>query len=84
MITHQSLDFVISSKVSVQHLGPTLPPQLVLDGLHASLLLDEVVDDFGRLSVLQLRLRDAAHVEQVLQLRIQVVQLSTAKLTLLF
>lgn len=53
----------------------TLPPQLILDGLHSSLLLDEVVDDLGRLSVLELGLRDAAHVEQVLQLRVQVVQL---------
>lgn len=53
----------------------TLPPQLVLHGLHPSLLLDEVVDDLGRLAVLQLSLRDAAHVEQVLQLGVQVVQL---------
>lgn len=57
----------------------TLPPQLILDGLHSSLLLDEVVDDLGRLSVLQLGLRDAAHVEQVLQLRVQVVQLHRFK-----
>ncbi len=53
----------------------TLPPQLILHGLHSSLLLDEVVDDLGRLAVLQLSLRDAAHVKQVLQFRIQVVEL---------
>lgn len=55
----------------------TLSSQLVLDCLHPSLLLDEVVDDLGRFSVLQLSLRDAAHVEQVLQFRVQVIQLLT-------
>lgn len=49
--------------------------ELVLDGLNASLLLDEVVDDLGGLLVLQLGLGDAAHVEQVLQLRVQVVHI---------
>lgn len=53
----------------------TLPPQLVLHSLHPSLLLNEVVDDLRRLAVLQLGLRDAAHVEEVLQLRVKVVQL---------
>lgn len=55
--------------------GCTLSAELVLDGLHASLLLDEVVDDLGGLLVLQLGLGDAAHVEQVLQLWVQVVHL---------
>lgn len=54
----------------------TLPPQLILHGLHPSLLLDEVVDHLRRLAVLQLSLGDAAHVKQVLQLRVQIVQLS--------
>ena len=56
--------------------GPlTLSPELVLHRLHAALLLDELVDDLGRLFVLQLGLRDTAHVEQVLELGVQVVQL---------
>lgn len=57
----------------------TLPPQLVLHSFHPSLLLNEVVDDLGRLAVLQLSFRDAAHVKEVLQLRIQVVQLQHKK-----
>lgn len=55
----------------------SLPPQLVLDRLHPALLLDEIVDDFRRLSVLQLSLGDPTHVKQVLQLRVQVVQIKT-------
>lgn len=58
----------------------TLPPQLVLDSLHPSLLLDKVVDDLRRLSILQLSLGDAAHVKQVLQFRVQVVQLLATRL----
>lgn len=64
--------------ISFSHLansGCTLSAELVLDGLDASLLLDEVVDDLGGLLVLQLGLGDAAHVEQVLQLWVQVVHL---------
>lgn len=57
--------------------GLTLPPELVFDGFHSSVLLDEVVDDLGGLLVLQLSLVDAANVKQVLQLRVQVVQLQT-------
>ena len=52
-----------------------MSPELVLHGLHAALLFDELVDDLGRLAVLQLGLRDAAHVEQVLELWVQVVEL---------
>ena len=56
--------------------GPlTLSPELLLHRLQAALLLDELVDDLGRLLVLQLGLRDVAHVEQLLELGVQVVQL---------
>lgn len=53
----------------------TLPPELVFDGFHSAVLLDEVVDDLGGLLVLQLSLVDAADIKEVLQLRVQVVQL---------
>lgn len=56
-------------------LSLTLSAELIFDGLHASFLLDEVVDDFGGLLVLQLGLGDAAHIEEVLQIRVQVVHL---------
>lgn len=72
------------SRLSVHPLPPhpqdaalslTLSAELIFDGLDASFLLDEVVDDFGGLLVLQLGLGDAAHIEEVLQIRVQVVHL---------
>lgn len=54
-----------------------MPPQLVLHSLYASFLFDEVVDDFGRLFVFQLSLGDAAHVKEVLQFRVKVIQIKT-------
>lgn len=72
-MTNPALIFVPCIVFSL--LWPTLSPQLIFDRFHASLLLDEVIDDLGGLFVLQLRLGDAAHVEEVLQLGIQVVQL---------
>lgn len=41
----------------------TLSPELILNSLHTTLLLNEVINDLGRLFVLQLGLGDAAHVE---------------------
>lgn len=55
--------------------GLTLPPELVLDSFHSSVLLDKVVDDLGGLLVFQLSLVDAADIKQVLQLWVQVSQL---------
>lgn len=51
----------------------TLPPELVFDSFHSSVLLDEVVDDLGGLLVLQLSLIDAANIKEVLELRVQVI-----------
>lgn len=55
--------------------GLTLPPELVFDSFHSSVLLNEVVDDLGGLLVFQLSLIDATNIKQVFQLRVQVIQL---------
>lgn len=55
--------------------GLTLPPELVFDSFHSSVLLNEFVDDLGGLLVFQLSLIDAANIKQVLQLRVQVIEL---------
>ena len=55
--------------------GLTLPTEFVFDSFHSSVLLNKVVDDLGGLLVFQLSLIDAANIEQVLQLRVQVIQL---------
>lgn len=51
----------------------TLSSELIFDSFYASFLLNEIVDDLRGLLILQLSLRDTAHIKQVLQLRVQVV-----------
>ena len=69
-----SLSLPLSLSPSLS-LALTLSPQLILHSLYSALLLDEVIDDFGCLLVLELGLGDATHIEQALQLRVQVIQL---------
>lgn len=52
-----------------------MSPQLILHSLYTALLLNEVVDDLRRLLIFELGLRDATHVEQVLQLWVQIIQI---------
>lgn len=49
--------------------------KFIFYSLYASFLLNEVVDDLGRLFVFELCLRNATHVKQVLQVRVQVIQI---------
>lgn len=64
---------------SLTAISLTLSPQLILHSLYTTLLLNEVVDDLRRLFVFELGLRDATHVKQVLQLRVQIIQLQNKR-----
>lgn len=54
-----------------------MPPQFVLHSLDSSFLLDEVINNFRRFFVSELSLGDPAHIKEVLQLRVQVIQIKT-------